>query len=171
MIEKMMTTSSILMFRNIISCSFSSVFSDFLFEFAVCRIFQSQLKRRSSWCWIKVPGRPSPTHLARIFWGKLGSLKLERLAWSIWATPAIWIASSRHCSWPQSEFSIRTNGSTLKCASCIKRINPNDLFLFSFRRHVLSLNLNGSNTLMKKLQLLFAFLAHTQVSVIVGKRY
>uniref|UniRef100_A0A3Q1HP88 Ubiquitin specific peptidase 38 n=1 Tax=Acanthochromis polyacanthus TaxID=80966 RepID=A0A3Q1HP88_9TELE len=31
-----------------------------------------------------------------------------------------------------------------------------------FRRHVLSLNLNGSNTLMKKLQLLFAFLAHTQ---------
>lgn len=32
-----------------------------------------------------------------------------------------------------------------------------------FRRSVLSLNLNGSNTLMKKLQLLFAFLAHTQV--------
>uniref|UniRef100_A0A7N6APF6 USP domain-containing protein n=1 Tax=Anabas testudineus TaxID=64144 RepID=A0A7N6APF6_ANATE len=31
-----------------------------------------------------------------------------------------------------------------------------------FRRHVLSLQLNGSNTLMKKLQLLFAFLAHTQ---------
>ncbi|MED6250452.1 Ubiquitin carboxyl-terminal hydrolase 38 [Ataeniobius toweri] len=31
-----------------------------------------------------------------------------------------------------------------------------------FRRHVLSLHLNGSNTLMKKLQLLFAFLAHTQ---------
>ncbi|KAK2817183.1 hypothetical protein Q5P01_025374 [Channa striata] len=31
-----------------------------------------------------------------------------------------------------------------------------------FRRHVLSLNLNGSHTLMKKLQLLFAFLAHTQ---------
>ncbi|KAM8773617.1 ubiquitin carboxyl-terminal hydrolase 38 [Acanthopagrus schlegelii] len=31
-----------------------------------------------------------------------------------------------------------------------------------FRRHVLSLPLNGSNTLMKKLQLLFAFLAHTQ---------
>ncbi|XP_053478021.1 ubiquitin carboxyl-terminal hydrolase 38 [Ictalurus furcatus] len=31
-----------------------------------------------------------------------------------------------------------------------------------FRRNVLSLNLNGSNTLMKKLQLLFAFLAHTQ---------
>ncbi|XP_060782507.1 ubiquitin carboxyl-terminal hydrolase 38 isoform X3 [Neoarius graeffei] len=31
-----------------------------------------------------------------------------------------------------------------------------------FRRKVLSLNLNGSNTLMKKLQLLFAFLAHTQ---------
>ncbi|XP_015259214.1 PREDICTED: ubiquitin carboxyl-terminal hydrolase 38 [Cyprinodon variegatus] len=31
-----------------------------------------------------------------------------------------------------------------------------------FRRHVLSLNLNGCNTLMKKLQLLFAFLAHTQ---------
>ncbi|XP_053196744.1 ubiquitin carboxyl-terminal hydrolase 38 [Scomber japonicus] len=31
-----------------------------------------------------------------------------------------------------------------------------------FRRHVLSLRLNGSNTLMKKLQLLFAFLAHTQ---------
>ncbi|MEQ2208333.1 hypothetical protein XENOCAPTIV_023997, partial [Xenoophorus captivus] len=29
-------------------------------------------------------------------------------------------------------------------------------------RHVLSLHLNGSNTLMKKLQLLFAFLAHTQ---------
>lgn len=31
-----------------------------------------------------------------------------------------------------------------------------------FRRHVLSLHLNGSNALMKKLQLLFAFLAHTQ---------
>ncbi|KAG7461743.1 hypothetical protein MATL_G00194280 [Megalops atlanticus] len=31
-----------------------------------------------------------------------------------------------------------------------------------FRRSVLSLNLNGSHTLMKKLQLLFAFLAHTQ---------
>uniref|UniRef100_A0A3Q0SAV9 Ubiquitin carboxyl-terminal hydrolase n=1 Tax=Amphilophus citrinellus TaxID=61819 RepID=A0A3Q0SAV9_AMPCI len=31
-----------------------------------------------------------------------------------------------------------------------------------FRRHVLSLHLNSSNTLMKKLQLLFAFLAHTQ---------
>lgn len=39
-------------------------------------------------------------------------------------------------------------------------------FWFSFRRHVLSLPLNGSNTLMKKLQLLFAFLAHTQVSVV-----
>ncbi|XP_044157722.1 ubiquitin carboxyl-terminal hydrolase 38 isoform X1 [Bufo gargarizans] len=31
-----------------------------------------------------------------------------------------------------------------------------------FRRHVLSLNLNGCNSLMKKLQHLFAFLAHTQ---------
>ncbi|XP_030643823.1 ubiquitin carboxyl-terminal hydrolase 38 [Chanos chanos] len=31
-----------------------------------------------------------------------------------------------------------------------------------FRRRVLSLHLNGTNTLMKKLQLLFAFLAHTQ---------
>ncbi|XP_072318932.1 ubiquitin carboxyl-terminal hydrolase 38 [Eucyclogobius newberryi] len=31
-----------------------------------------------------------------------------------------------------------------------------------FRRHVLSLNINGSERLMKKLQLLFAFLAHTQ---------
>ncbi|XP_005797644.1 ubiquitin carboxyl-terminal hydrolase 38 [Xiphophorus maculatus] len=31
-----------------------------------------------------------------------------------------------------------------------------------FRRHVLSLHLNGSNTVMKRLQLLFAFLAHTQ---------
>ncbi|KAM9857618.1 ubiquitin carboxyl-terminal hydrolase 38 isoform 2-T2 [Aulostomus maculatus] len=31
-----------------------------------------------------------------------------------------------------------------------------------FRRHVLSLHLNGSDTLMKKLQMLFAFLAHTQ---------
>ncbi|XP_056418870.1 ubiquitin carboxyl-terminal hydrolase 38 isoform X2 [Hyla sarda] len=31
-----------------------------------------------------------------------------------------------------------------------------------FRRQVLSLNLNGCNTLMKKLQHLFAFLAHTQ---------
>ncbi|KAM9378226.1 ubiquitin carboxyl-terminal hydrolase 38 isoform 1-T1 [Phaethornis superciliosus] len=31
-----------------------------------------------------------------------------------------------------------------------------------FRRHVLSLNLNGCNTLMRKLQHLFAFLAHTQ---------
>ncbi|GAA6098460.1 ubiquitin carboxyl-terminal hydrolase 38 isoform X4 [Tachysurus ichikawai] len=31
-----------------------------------------------------------------------------------------------------------------------------------FRRRVLSLNLNGSDMLMKKLQLLFAFLAHTQ---------
>ncbi|KAG7258426.1 hypothetical protein CRUP_031796 [Coryphaenoides rupestris] len=32
----------------------------------------------------------------------------------------------------------------------------------SFRRHVLSLHLSGTNMLMKKLQLLFAFLAHTQ---------
>ncbi|NXS96250.1 UBP38 hydrolase, partial [Jacana jacana] len=32
----------------------------------------------------------------------------------------------------------------------------------SFRRHVLSLNLNGCNSLMRKLQHLFAFLAHTQ---------
>ncbi|XP_077575056.1 ubiquitin carboxyl-terminal hydrolase 38 [Stigmatopora nigra] len=31
-----------------------------------------------------------------------------------------------------------------------------------FRRHVLSLRLNGSGSLMKKLQMLFAFLAHTQ---------
>ncbi|XP_060634883.2 ubiquitin carboxyl-terminal hydrolase 38 isoform X1 [Anolis sagrei] len=31
-----------------------------------------------------------------------------------------------------------------------------------FRRHVLSLNLNGCNSLMRKLQHLFAFLAHTQ---------
>nr|XP_033795813.1 ubiquitin carboxyl-terminal hydrolase 38 [Geotrypetes seraphini]XP_033795818.1 ubiquitin carboxyl-terminal hydrolase 38 [Geotrypetes seraphini] len=31
-----------------------------------------------------------------------------------------------------------------------------------FRRHVLSLNLNGCNSLMKKLQHLFAFLGHTQ---------
>ncbi|KAM3838080.1 ubiquitin carboxyl-terminal hydrolase 38-like [Diretmus argenteus] len=31
-----------------------------------------------------------------------------------------------------------------------------------FRRHVLSLHLNGANIVMKKLQLLFAFLAHTQ---------
>ncbi|XP_026885696.2 ubiquitin carboxyl-terminal hydrolase 38 [Electrophorus electricus] len=31
-----------------------------------------------------------------------------------------------------------------------------------FRRHVLSLHLNGSNSLIKKLQVLFAFLAHTQ---------
>nr|DBA28977.1 TPA: hypothetical protein GDO54_009253 [Pyxicephalus adspersus] len=31
-----------------------------------------------------------------------------------------------------------------------------------FRRHVMSLNLNGCNSLMKKLQHLFAFLAHTQ---------
>ncbi|XP_013863268.1 ubiquitin carboxyl-terminal hydrolase 38 isoform X2 [Austrofundulus limnaeus] len=31
-----------------------------------------------------------------------------------------------------------------------------------FRRHVLALHLNASNMLMKKLQLLFAFLAHTQ---------
>ncbi|XP_078532993.1 ubiquitin carboxyl-terminal hydrolase 38 [Lissotriton helveticus] len=31
-----------------------------------------------------------------------------------------------------------------------------------FRRHVLALNLNGCNSLMKKLQQLFAFLAHTQ---------
>ncbi|XP_018408491.1 PREDICTED: ubiquitin carboxyl-terminal hydrolase 38 [Nanorana parkeri] len=31
-----------------------------------------------------------------------------------------------------------------------------------FRRHVLSLNMNGCNSLMKKLQHLFAFLAHTQ---------
>lgn len=37
------------------------------------------------------------------------------------------------------------------------------LFHFSFRRHVLSLNLNGCNSLMRKLQHLFAFLAHTQV--------
>lgn len=45
------------------------------------------------------------------------------------------------------------------------------LSFLSFRRHVLSLHLNGSNTLMKKLQLLFAFLAHTQVSVVLHKRY
>lgn len=37
-------------------------------------------------------------------------------------------------------------------------------FSLSFRRHVLSLHLNGSSTLMKNLQLLFAILAHTQVS-------
>lgn len=42
--------------------------------------------------------------------------------------------------------------------------------VFSFRRHVLSLHLNGSNILMKKLQLLFAFLAHTQVSVVPCNR-
>ncbi|KAM9769596.1 ubiquitin carboxyl-terminal hydrolase 38 [Menidia menidia] len=40
-----------------------------------------------------------------------------------------------------------------------------------FRRHVLSLNLNGSNTLMKKLQLLFAFLAHTQRAAYAPKNF
>ncbi|XP_053711605.1 ubiquitin carboxyl-terminal hydrolase 38 isoform X5 [Synchiropus splendidus] len=40
-----------------------------------------------------------------------------------------------------------------------------------FRRHVLSLNLNGSNTLMKKLQLLFAFLAHTQRAAYAPKSF
>lgn len=40
-------------------------------------------------------------------------------------------------------------------------------FSLSFRRYVLSLHLNGSSTLMKNLQLLFAILAHTQVSDIL----
>uniref|UniRef100_A0A8D3BRN0 Ubiquitin carboxyl-terminal hydrolase n=1 Tax=Scophthalmus maximus TaxID=52904 RepID=A0A8D3BRN0_SCOMX len=40
-----------------------------------------------------------------------------------------------------------------------------------FRRHVLSLQLNGSNTLMKKLQLLFAFLAHTQRAAYAPKNF
>ncbi|XP_068583290.1 ubiquitin carboxyl-terminal hydrolase 38 [Cebidichthys violaceus] len=40
-----------------------------------------------------------------------------------------------------------------------------------FRRHVLSLHLNGSNTLMKKLQLLFAFLAHTQRAAYAPKNF
>uniref|UniRef100_A0A8C9XY20 Ubiquitin carboxyl-terminal hydrolase n=1 Tax=Sander lucioperca TaxID=283035 RepID=A0A8C9XY20_SANLU len=40
-----------------------------------------------------------------------------------------------------------------------------------FRRHVLSLHINGSNTLMKKLQLLFAFLAHTQRAAYAPKNF
>ncbi|KAK5865653.1 hypothetical protein PBY51_019905 [Eleginops maclovinus] len=40
-----------------------------------------------------------------------------------------------------------------------------------FRRHVLSLHVNGSNTLMKKLQLLFAFLAHTQRAAFAPKNF
>ncbi|XP_054460140.1 ubiquitin carboxyl-terminal hydrolase 38 [Anoplopoma fimbria] len=40
-----------------------------------------------------------------------------------------------------------------------------------FRRHVLSLHLNGSNILMKKLQLLFAFLAHTQRAAYAPKNF
>lgn len=40
-----------------------------------------------------------------------------------------------------------------------------------FRRHVLSLPLNGSNTLMKRLQLLFAFLAHTQRAAYAPKNF
>uniref|UniRef100_A0A3B4AEW0 Ubiquitin carboxyl-terminal hydrolase n=1 Tax=Periophthalmus magnuspinnatus TaxID=409849 RepID=A0A3B4AEW0_9GOBI len=40
-----------------------------------------------------------------------------------------------------------------------------------FRRHVLSLNLNGSERLMKKLQLLFAFLAHTQRAAYAPKNF
>ncbi|XP_037327067.1 ubiquitin carboxyl-terminal hydrolase 38 [Pungitius pungitius] len=40
-----------------------------------------------------------------------------------------------------------------------------------FRRHVLSLHLNGSNPLMKKLQLLFAFLAHTQRAAYAPKNF
>lgn len=59
---------------------------------------------------------------------------------------------------------------TLKTSKVIDFDNRN-LLSFSFRRNVLSLNLNGSNTLMTKLQLLFAFLAHTQVSVKQGKMY
>ncbi|XP_040002916.1 ubiquitin carboxyl-terminal hydrolase 38 [Xiphias gladius] len=47
--------------------------------------------------------------------------------------------------------------------SCYMNSIIQTLFMATdFRRHVLSLHLNGSNTLMKKLQLLFAFLAHTQ---------
>ncbi|MFT7807598.1 ubiquitin carboxyl-terminal hydrolase 38 [Arapaima gigas] len=42
---------------------------------------------------------------------------------------------------------------------CFMYLSPS---LSSFRRQVLSQQLSGSNTLMKKLQLLFAFLAHTQ---------
>lgn len=40
-----------------------------------------------------------------------------------------------------------------------------------FRRHVLSLHLNGSDRLMKKLQLLFAFLAHTQRAAYAPKNF
>ncbi|XP_051939580.1 ubiquitin carboxyl-terminal hydrolase 38 [Hippocampus zosterae] len=40
-----------------------------------------------------------------------------------------------------------------------------------FRRHVLSLRLNGSSTLMKKLQMLFAFLAHTQRAAYAPKNF
>ncbi|XP_031719214.1 ubiquitin carboxyl-terminal hydrolase 38 [Anarrhichthys ocellatus] len=40
-----------------------------------------------------------------------------------------------------------------------------------FRQHVLSLHLNGSNPLMKKLQLLFAFLAHTQRAAYAPKNF
>uniref|UniRef100_A0AAV2LFF5 Ubiquitin carboxyl-terminal hydrolase n=1 Tax=Knipowitschia caucasica TaxID=637954 RepID=A0AAV2LFF5_KNICA len=40
-----------------------------------------------------------------------------------------------------------------------------------FRRHVLSLKMNGSERLMKKLQLLFAFLAHTQRAAYAPKHF
>ncbi|KAK7930555.1 hypothetical protein WMY93_006950 [Mugilogobius chulae] len=40
-----------------------------------------------------------------------------------------------------------------------------------FRRHVLSLNLNGSERLMKKIQLLFAFLSHTQRAAYAPKNF
>ncbi|TRY57394.1 hypothetical protein DNTS_035186 [Danionella cerebrum] len=40
-----------------------------------------------------------------------------------------------------------------------------------FRRHVMSLQLNGSNSLMKKLQVLFAFLAHTQRAAYAPKSF
>lgn len=128
------------------------------------RIYQNLQKRRSNWCWIKVPGRLSPTRLPLVCWGKL-SLRRAKQAWSTWGTPATWTASSRPFLWPQSE-SFRHKICKSRCSCCEMKYETNFSFsFFSFRRHVLSLHLNGSNTLMKKLQLLFAFLAHTQVSV------
>lgn len=67
------------------------------------RIFQNLERRRSSLCWIKVPGHPSSTHSPPVHWDKTGSLRPARLAWSTWGIPATWTASYRRCSWPQSE--------------------------------------------------------------------
>lgn len=72
------------------------------------RISRNPVRTRSSWCWTKVPGPPSPTRSPRVFWGKLGSLRRARPAWSTLGTPATWTASSRPSSWPQSESRMHT---------------------------------------------------------------